>query len=393
MKAFERIKTMTINEKALELHEKWNGKLDTVSKVQVKTREDLALAYTPGVAEPCKVIAEDPEAAYRYTIKSNTVAVVSDGSAVLGLGNIGPLAAMPVMEGKAVLFKEFGGINAFPICLDTQDTEEIIETVVRIAPAFGGINLEDISAPRCFESEERLKKLLNIPVFHDDQHGTAIVVLAGIINALKVTGKKKEDCRVVVNGAGSAGVAITKLLLNYGFPHITMCDKTGMLCKGMEGLNWMQEKMVEVTNLEHKTGTLADALKGADIFVGVSAPGIVSQEMVASMNKDSILFAMANPVPEIMPDLAKAAGARVVGTGRSDFPNQVNNVLIFPGIFRGALEGRATAITEEMKLAAANAIAALVDDSELSDENILPAAFDPRVADAVSKAVKEHIKK
>ena len=300
---------------------------------------------------------------------------------------------MPVMEGKAVLFKEFGGINAFPICLDTQDTEEIIETVVRIAPAFGGINLEDISAPRCFEIEERLKKLLNIPVFHDDQHGTAIVVLAGIINALKVTGKKKEDCRVVVNGAGSAGVAITKLLLNYGFPHITMCDKTGMLCKGMEGLNWMQEKMVEVTNLEHKTGTLADALKGADIFVGVSAPGIVSQEMVASMNKDSILFAMANPVPEIMPDLAKAAGARVVGTGRSDFPNQVNNVLIFPGIFRGALEGRATAITEEMKLAAANAIAALVDDNELSDENILPAAFDPRVADAVSKAVKEHIKK
>ena len=393
MKAFERIKTMTINEKALELHEKWNGKLDTVSKVQVKTREDLALAYTPGVAEPCKVIAKDPEAAYRYTIKSNTVAVVSDGSAVLGLGNIGPLAAMPVMEGKAVLFKEFGGINAFPICLDTQDTEEIIETVVRIAPAFGGINLEDISAPRCFEIEERLKTLLNIPVFHDDQHGTAIVVLAGIINALKVTGKKKEDCRVVVNGAGSAGVAITKLLLNYGFPHITMCDKTGMLCKGMEGLNWMQEKMVEVTNLEHKTGTLADALKGADIFVGVSAPGIVSQEMVASMNKDSILFAMANPVPEIMPDLAKAAGARVVGTGRSDFPNQVNNVLIFPGIFRGALEGRATAITEEMKLAAANAIAALVDDSELSDENILPAAFDPRVADAVSKAVKEHIKK
>ena len=393
MKAFERIKTMTINEKALELHEKWNGKLDTVSKVQVKTREDLALAYTPGVAEPCKVIAKDPEAAYRYTIKSNTVAVVSDGSAVLGLGNIGPLAAMPVMEGKAVLFTEFGGINAFPICLDTQDTEEIIETVVRIAPAFGGINLEDISAPRCFEIEERLKKLLNIPVFHDDQHGTAIVVLAGIINALKVTGKKKEDCRVVVNGAGSAGVAITKLLLNYGFPHITMCDKTGMLCKGMEGLNWMQEKMVEVTNLEHKTGTLADALKGADIFVGVSAPGIVSQEMVASMNKDSILFAMANPVPEIMPDLAKAAGARVVGTGRSDFPNQVNNVLIFPGIFRGALEGRATAITEEMKLAAANAIAALVDDSELSDENILPAAFDPRVADAVSKAVKEHIKK
>ena len=384
---------MSAIEQALEMHEKWNGKIETTAKSHVNSREDLAIAYTPGVAEPCKVIAKDPDAAYKYTMKANTIAVVSDGSAVLGLGNIGAKAAMPVMEGKAVLFKEFGGVNAVPICLDTQDTEEIIKTVVNIAPAFGGINLEDISAPRCFEIESRLKELLDIPVFHDDQHGTAIVVLAGIINALKVTGKKKEDCRVVVNGAGSAGVAITKLLLNYGLPHITMCDKTGMLCKGMDGLNWMQEKMVEVTNLEHKTGTLADALKGADIFVGVSAPGIVSQEMVASMNKDSILFAMANPVPEIMPDLAKAAGARVVGTGRSDFPNQVNNVLIFPGIFRGALEGRATAITEEMKLAAANAIAALVDDSELSDENILPAAFDPRVADAVSKAVKEHIKK
>lgn len=383
---------MTNSEKALKLHEEWNGKLNTVSKVAVKTREDLAIAYTPGVAEPCKVIAEDPEAAYTYTIKSNTVAVVSDGSAVLGLGNIGPLAAMPVMEGKAVLFKEFGGVNAFPICLDTQDTEEIIETVVRIAPAFGGINLEDISAPRCFEIEERLKKLLKIPVFHDDQHGTAIVVLAGIINALKVTGKKKEDCQVVVNGAGSAGIAISKLLLTYGFRHLTLCDKAGMLCKGMDGLNWMQEKMVEITNLEQKTGTLADALKGADIFVGVSAPGIVTPEMVASMNKDSILFAMANPVPEIMPDLAKEAGARVVGTGRSDFPNQVNNVLIFPGIFKGALEGRAEQITEEMKLVAAEAIAALVDESELSDENILPAAFDPRVADAVSRAVKEHIK-
>ena len=382
---------MTINEKALELHEKWNGKLDTVSKVQVKTREDLALAYTPGVAEPCKVIAEDPEAAYRYTIKSNTVAVVSDGSAVLGLGNIGPLAAMPVMEGKAVLFKEFGGINAFPICLDTQDTEEIIETVVRIAPAFGGINLEDISAPRCFEIEERLKKLLNIPVFHDDQHGTAIVVLAGIINALKVTGKKKEDCRVVVNGAGSAGVAITKLLLNYGFPHITMCDKTGMLCKGMDGLNWMQEKMVEVTNLEHKTGTLADALKGADIFVGVSAPGIVSQEMVASMNKDSILFAMANPVPEIMPELALAAGAKVVATGRSDFPNQINNLLVFPGIFKGALAARASRITEEMMIAAAYAIAGRVSPEELSRECIIPSTFDMGVADVVAEAVKAHV--
>lgn len=383
---------MTNSEKALKLHEEWNGKIETVSKAAIKSREDLALAYTPGVAEPCKVIAENPEAAYTYTIKSNTVAVISDGSAVLGLGNIGPLAAMPVMEGKAVLFKEFGGINAFPICLDTQDTEEIIETVVRIAPAFGGINLEDISAPRCFEIEERLKERLPIPVFHDDQHGTAIVVLAGIINALKVTGKKKETAQVVVNGAGSAGIAITKLLLTYGFQNITLCDKAGMICEGMEGLNWMQEKMAKVTNLGKRTGSLADALKGADIFVGVSAPGIVTPEMVASMNRDAILFAMANPVPEIMPDLAREAGARVVGTGRSDFPNQVNNVLIFPGIFRGALEGRACAITEEMKLAAAEAIASLVSEEELSDVNILPAAFDPRVADAVSQAVKEHIR-
>lgn len=383
---------MTNSEKALKLHEEWNGKIETVSKAAVKSREDLALAYTPGVAEPCKVIAENPEAAYTYTIKSNTVAVVSDGSAVLGLGNIGPLAAMPVMEGKAVLFKEFGGINAFPICLDTQDTEEIIETVVRIAPAFGGINLEDISAPRCFEIEERLKERLSIPVFHDDQHGTAIVVLAGIINALKVTGKNKETAQVVVNGAGSAGIAITKLLLTYGFQNITLCDKAGMICEGMEGLNWMQEKIAKVTNLGKRTGSLADALKGADIFVGVSAPGIVTPEMVASMNRDAILFAMANPVPEIMPDLAREAGARVVGTGRSDFPNQVNNVLIFPGIFRGALEGRACAITEEMKLAAAEAIASLVSEEELSDVNILPAAFDPRVADAVCQAVKEHIR-
>lgn len=383
---------MTNSEKALKLHEEWNGKIETVSKAAVKSREDLALAYTPGVAEPCKVIAENPEAAYTYTIKSNTVAVVSDGSAVLGLGNIGPLAAMPVMEGKAVLFKEFGGINAFPICLDTQDTEEIIETVVRIAPAFGGINLEDISAPRCFEIEERLKERLSIPVFHDDQHGTAIVVLAGIINALKVTGKNKETAQVVVNGAGSAGIAITKLLLTYGFQNITLCDKAGMICEGMEGLNWMQEKMAKVTNLGKRTGSLADALKSADIFVGVSAPGIVTPEMVASMNHDAILFAMANPVPEIMPDLAREAGARVVGTGRSDFPNQVNNVLIFPGIFRGALEGRACAITEEMKLAAAEAIASLVSEEELSDVNILPAAFDPRVADAVNQAVKEHIR-
>ena len=382
---------MTNQEKALELHEKLQGKLETVSKTPVRTREDLALVYTPGVAEPCKVIAKDPAAAYTYTMKANTVAVVSDGSAVLGLGNIGPKAAMPVMEGKAVLFKEFGGVNAVPICLDTQDTEEIIKTVVNIAPAFGGINLEDISAPRCFEIEERLKELLDIPVFHDDQHGTAIVVLAGIINAMKVTGKDKESSKVVVNGAGSAGVAITKLLLTYGFKHVTMCDINGILGKDSKDLNWMQEKMVEVTNLEQKTGKLADALKGADIFVGVSAPNIVTPEMVASMNKDAILFAMANPVPEIMPDIAKAAGAKVVGTGRSDFPNQVNNVVAFPGIFKGALEGRATAITEDMKLATAKAIAGLVPDEELNENNILPEAFDPRVADVVSRAVKELI--
>ena len=382
---------MTNNEKALQMHKEWNGKLETTAKAHVNYREDLAIAYTPGVAEPCKVIAKDPEAAYTYTMKANTVAVVSDGSAVLGLGNIGALAAMPVMEGKCVLFKEFGGVNAVPICLDTQDTEEIIRSVVNIAPAFGGINLEDISAPRCFEIETRLKELLNIPVFHDDQHGTAIVVLAGIINALKVTGKKKEDCRVVVNGAGSAGVAITKLLLTYGFPHITMCDINGIISKDSPDLNWMQKEMTKVTNLEGRIGLLADALKGADIFVGVSAPNIVTPEMVASMNQDAILFAMANPVPEIMPDLAKAAGAKVVGTGRSDFPNQVNNVVAFPGIFKGALEGRATQITEEMKLAAANAIAGLVPEEELNENNILPEAFDPRVAETVSKAIKDLI--
>ena len=382
---------MSNSEKALQMHEQWNGKLETTAKAHVNSREDLAIAYTPGVAEPCKVIAKDPEAAYKYTIKSNTVAVVSDGSAVLGLGNIGALAAMPVMEGKAVLFKEFGGVNAVPICLDTQDTEEIIRTVVNIAPAFGGINLEDISAPRCFEIETRLKELLDIPVFHDDQHGTAIVVLAGIINALKVTKKEKETCRVVVNGAGSAGVAITKLLLNYGFKDITMCDINGIISKDSENLNWMQKEMAKVTNLKNASGTLADALKGADIFVGVSAPGIVTKDMVASMNKDAILFAMANPVPEIMPDLAKAVGAKVVGTGRSDFPNQVNNVVAFPGIFKGALEGRASQITEEMKLAAAKAIAGLVPDEELSEDNILPQAFDPCVAETVSRAIKELI--
>ena len=381
---------MDTNEKAIEMHKKWNGKLETISKTPVKTREDLSIAYTPGVAAPCRIIAENKEEAYTYTMKANTVAVVSDGSAVLGLGNIGPYAAMPVMEGKCVLFKEFGNVNAVPICLDTQDTEEIIKTVKNIAPGFGGINLEDISAPRCFEIEERLKEMLDIPVFHDDQHGTAIVVLAGIINALKVTGKEKENCRVVVNGAGSAGVAITKLLLTYGFKNVIMCDRMGIIGKDYPDLNWMQKKMTEVTNLSNESGTLADALKGADIFVGVSAPNIVTQEMVASMNKDAILFAMANPTPEIMPDLAKAAGAKVVG--RSDFPNQVNNVVAFPGIFKGALEGHASQITEEMKLAAAKAIAGLVSDEELNEDFIMPEAFDPRVAEVVSQAVKSHIR-
>ena len=382
---------MTVNEKALKLHEEWQGKIETHSKCPIKTREDLALAYTPGVAEPCKVIAQNKEAVYTYTSKANTVAVVSDGSAVLGLGNIGAYAAMPVMEGKAALFKEFGNVNAVPICLDTQDTEAIIQTVVNIAPSFGGINLEDIAAPRCFEIENRLKELLDIPVFHDDQHGTAIVVLAGIINGLRLTGKKKEDCNVVVNGAGSAGVAITRLLLNYGFKHVTMCDRHGIISKNYPDLNWMQKEMTNYTNLENKEGTLADAMKGADVFVGVSAPGIVSEAMVASMNSDAILFAMANPVPEIMPDIARNAGARVVGTGRSDFPNQVNNVAAFPGIFKGALEGHARQITETMKLAAATALASLVSDEELHEDFIMPDPFDPRIVDVVANAVKANI--
>ena len=382
---------MTINEKALKLHAEWKGKLTTEPKAPVKTREDLALAYTPGVAEPCKEIAKDPTKAYTYTIKQNTIAVVSDGSAVLGLGNIGAKAAMPVMEGKAVLFKTFGDVNAVPICLDTQDTDEIVKTVINIAPAFGGINLEDISAPRCFEIESRLKEALDIPVFHDDQHGTAIVVLSGVINALKVVGKKKEDCYVVVNGSGAAGIAIAKLLLRYGFKKLTLCDSKGIISADNDNLNWIKKEMAEVTNLEHKHGTLADAMVGADIFIGVSAPGSVTQDMVHSMNKDAILFAMANPVPEIMPDEAKAAGARVVGTGRSDFPNQVNNVVAFPGIFRGALEGHAPQITEDMKLAAALAIAGLVSDEELNEDFVMPEAFDPRVADVVAEAVKQHI--
>jgi len=381
---------MDVNQISLQKHEEWGGKIETVSKAPVKNPTDLSIAYTPGVAEPCRVIAKDKEAAYKYTWKSNTVAVVSDGSAVLGLGNIGPHAAMPVMEGKAVLFKEFGGVNAVPICLDTQDTEEIIKAVTYLAPTFGGINLEDISAPRCFEIEQRLKETLDIPVFHDDQHGTAIVVLAGIINSLKIIGKAKEDCRIVVNGAGSAGIAISKLLLRYGFKHIIICDSKGIVAKDNAN-NWIKKEMCEVTNLEDKHGSLADAMKGADIFIGVSAPGVVTEDMVKSMNKDAIIFALSNPVPEIMPDLAKKAGARIVGTGRSDFPNQVNNVVAFPGIFKGALEGRAPQITEEMKLAAAEAIASLVPDDELCEDKVMPEAFNPKVAELVAEAVKSHI--
>ena len=382
---------MTHDELAIKLHEEWNGKLSTEAKAAVKTREDLALAYTPGVAAPCKLIAENKEDAYKYTLKANTIAVVSDGSAVLGLGNIGPEAAMPVMEGKCVLFKEFGGVNAFPICLDTQDTDEIVKIVTALAPTFGGINLEDISAPRCFEIEERLKTTLDIPVFHDDQHGTAIVVLSAIINSLKITGKKKEDCRIVVNGAGAAGIAITKLLLRYGFKHAILCDRTGIISKDRNNLNDVKKEMLKVTNPDNLSGSLADALKGADIFIGVSAPNSVTQEMVRSMNEDPIIFAMANPIPEIMPEEAKAAGARIVGTGRSDFPNQINNVVAFPGIFKGALEGRAKQITEEMKLAAAEAIASLVSDEELCEDFIMPEAFDERVARKVADAVKELI--
>lgn len=382
---------MNISEKALLLHKQWEGKLETTSKVHIKSKEDLSILYTPGVAAPCKEIAKDKETVYTYTTKANTIAVISDGSAVLGLGNLGPYAAMPVMEGKAALFKEFGNVNAVPICLETQDTEEIIKAVTWIAPAFGGINLEDISAPRCFEIEERLKAGLDIPVFHDDQHGTAIVVLAGVINALKVVNKDKECCKVVVNGAGSAGVAITKLLLTYGFSNVVMCDKAGIISRNTKGLNWMQERMALITNPSQEEGSLTDAMRGADIFIGVSAPGIVTSEMVASMNPDSILFAMANPIPEIMPDAAKSAGARIVGTGRSDFPNQVNNVIAFPGIFKGALEGRARQITDEMKLAAALAIADLVKEDELNEENILPDALNAELANVVAQAVKRYI--
>ena len=379
---------MNFNEEALKLHAEHKGKIEIRSKVPVNTRDDLSTAYTPGVAEPCRKIHADKKEVYKYTAKGNLVAVVSDGTAVLGLGDIGPEAAMPVMEGKAILFKEFGNVDAFPICLDTQDTDEIVETVILIAPAYGGINLEDIAAPRCFEIEARLNDALDIPVFHDDQHGTAIVVLSGIINALRLVGKDKASVRVVVNGAGSAGIAIAKLLLSYGFARVTMCDIRGILSSSYEGMNPAQEAMLAVTNLEDKSGTLADAMEGADIVIGVSAPGVITPDMVASMADDAIVFAMANPTPEIFPDKARAAGARVVGTGRSDFPNQVNNVIAFPGIFKGALQARAERITEPMKLAAAEALAALVSDEELTEEFIMPDPFDSRVADAVADAVR-----
>ncbi len=380
---------MGIAEESLDLHRKWQGKIDIVPKMSITTHHDLALAYTPGVAEPCRVIASDTEEVWRYTIKSNTIAVVSDGSAVLGLGNIGPAAALPVMEGKAALFQKFAKINAFPICLDTQDVDEIVKACIQIAPVFGGINLEDISAPRCFEIEARLNDALDIPVFHDDQHGTAIVVLSGIINALRLVGKNAEDVRVVVNGAGSAGIAIAKLLLSYGFAHLMLVDRCGIISSHSKGINDVQREMLTYTNLENKDGTLADAMRGADIVIGVSAPGAISKDMVASMAQDAIVFAMANPVPEIYPDEALSAGACVVGTGRSDFPNQVNNVIAFPGIFKGALAARAERITESMELAAARALACLVSDDELSPEFIMPDPFNPRVADVVAQAVCE----
>lgn len=379
---------MNFNELSLKMHEENKGKIAVCSKVSVKTRDDLSTAYTPGVAEPCRKIAEDKMNVYRYTAKGNLVAVVSDGTAVLGLGDIGPEAAMPVMEGKAILFKEFGNVDAFPICLDTKDPDEIVKTVIRLAPTFGGINLEDISAPRCFEIEARLKEALDIPVFHDDQHGTAVVVLAAIINGLKLTGKKAEECKVVLNGSGAAGIAIAKLLLSYGFKNLILCDRKGMINKGTAN-NPVKKEMAEITNLSQQSGSLADALKGADIFIGVSAPGSVTTEMIKTMNPNPMIFAMANPTPEIMPDEAKAAGARIIGTGRSDFPNQINNVLVFPGLFRGALDVRAKSITEEMKMAASKALASLIDEKDLNPDYIIPDAFDPRVAKAVSKAVSE----
>ena len=383
---------MDIKQESLKKHYEWQGKIEVISRVKIETREDLALAYTPGVAEACLVIKADKDKSYDLTRRKNLVAVITDGTAVLGLGDIGGSAGMPVMEGKCVLFKNFAGVDAFPICLDTNDVDEIVETVKNIAPTFGGINLEDISAPRCFEIERRLQEELDIPVFHDDQHGTAIVVSAGIINALRVVNKKIEDAQIVINGAGSAGIAICRMLMNMGSENIILVDKIGAICENMNGLNSEQEKMSKITNRDGKTGSLADVMQDADVFIGVSAPNIVTKEMVESMADDAIVFAMANPTPEIMPDLAKEAGARVVGTGRSDFPNQINNVIAFPGIFRGALDAMASSITEEMKIAACKAIAGLISDEELSEDYIIPKAFDPRVSPAVAEAVAKAAK-
>lgn len=384
---------MDYNELSLKMHEENSGKLEVVSKVKIKDRDDLSTAYTPGVAEPCRKIRDNKADVYRYTCKSNMVAVVSDGTAVLGLGDIGPEAAIPVMEGKSILFKEFGGVDAFPICLDTKDVDEIVETVKRIAPVFGGINLEDISAPRCFEIERRLKEELDIPVFHDDQHGTAIVVSAGLLNAVKLVGKKFEEVNVVINGAGSAGISICRLLLQLGIGNVVLVDKNGAICPGEEWMNPVQREMAEKTNRDKQRGNLAEIMKGKDVFIGVSAPNIVNADMVKSMANDPIVFAMANPTPEIMPEEAKKGGVRVMATGRSDYPNQINNVLVFPGIFRGALDARATGITEEMKMAAARAIASIVTDSELNEEYIIPGAFDERVAKVVAKAVSDEAKR
>ena len=380
---------MDFNELSLKMHEENRGKVEVVPKVKIKDRNDLSTAYTPGVAEPCRKIRDNKAEVYRYTCKSNMVAVVSDGTAVLGLGDIGPEAAIPVMEGKAILFKEFAGVDAFPICLDTKDVDEIVETVKRIAPVFGGINLEDISAPRCFEIEKRLKEELDIPVFHDDQHGTAIVVSAGLINALKLVGKDFSGANVVINGAGSAGISICKLLLQLGIGNVVLVDKQGALCPGEEWMNEAQAAMAEITNKDRQRGNLAEIMKGKDVFVGVSAPGVVTPDMVATMASDPIVFAMANPTPEIMPEEAKKGGVRVMATGRSDYPNQINNVLVFPGIFRGALDARATGITEEMKMAAARAIASIVSEEELNEEYIIPGAFDERVSKVVAKAVAD----
>lgn len=384
---------MSIYDESLKFHEKCRGKIEVISRVPVKDSMDLSLAYTPGVAQPCLEIEKDPDKAYLYTRRWNTIAVVSDGTAVLGLGDIGPLGSLPVMEGKAILFKTFGDVDAFPIILDTKNPDEIVETIVRIAPSFGGINLEDISAPRCFEIEQKLKQKLDIPIFHDDQHGTAVVTLAGLINALKIVGKNLEDLKIVVNGAGAAGVAVTKLLLSSGVKNIIMCDRKGSIYKGMEHRDASKDAIAEITNPERINGSLADVIKGADVFIGVSAPGTVTEEMVKSMNKDAIIFAMANPTPEIFPEEAKKAGARVIGTGRSDFPNQVNNVLAFPGIFRGALDVRAKDINEEMKVAAAYAIANAIRENELTEDYIIPKAFNlevqKKVAEAVAKAARE----